>query len=286
MRSKNQEDISINAFELLNNCSAWVLARHIWLVDNMRSILTGETPPSNVDLPAFNTKTQLKSMQLPHSLLNTYIQITSKLETTWDNTIKCSHPLSGSTVFEQLNKFQHKAHEFMTLSKESNQELWHEFAMRDTLTGAWTRLRLNSCLNDELERTHRYNTPCSIALLDQNDFKSINDKYGHIVGDRILSETAAFIQKKLRPNDQLFRYGGDEWLVLMPSTNLENAQKSIARVCRNYAKNSFKIDQDNLLHCSFSYGIATSDKCENAIDWINTADNQLYLKKLQSIKIT
>jgi diguanylate cyclase (GGDEF)-like protein len=272
---------SINdTFELLNICSTWILVRHQWLIDNMRSILTGENPPKLDDLIELNA-VYSRNLALPKSLFNSFISAKSLLEASWAKVIKASHPMSGLTVFEQLNQYQQVAHQFMKQSKDANQQLWHEFSTRDTLTGALTRLTLNTCLSETLEHARRNKRPCAVVLLDQNNFKHINDEYGHLVGDQVLALTAEMLQKNLRQDDKLFRYGGDEWLILMPDTDRFNAKIIIERIQGVFTTHVFKANNDRTFFSNFSYGIAESDGYD-AIDLLITdADYQLYAKKLK-----
>lgn len=273
-------DFNNDTYQLLTFCSSWILVRQQWLVDNMRSILTGENTPRLDNMLEFDN-TILSGLKLPKNLLNCFLTTKLTLENSWHNTIKASHPLSGLTLLEQLNQYQQMSHQFMTDSKEANQRLWYEFTAHDSLTGAWTRLTLNRCLMDELARTKRYKTPSVIALLDQNNFKSINDHYGHLIGDYVLAFTAELIQQNLRPVDKLFRYGGDEWLIVMPNTKKMQALTTIDRIQHICADHQFKSNLDEPFSSNFSYGIAESNGHNTLKEWIADADYQLYAKKLK-----
>jgi diguanylate cyclase (GGDEF)-like protein len=273
-------DFNNDTFQLLTFCSSWILVRQQWLVDNMRSILTGENTPRLDNMLEFND-TILSGLKLPKNLLNCFDATKSTLENSWHNIIKASHPLSGLTLFEQLNQYQQMSHQFMIDSKEANQRLWYEFTAHDSLTGARTRLTLNRCLADELARTKRYKTPSVIALLDQKNFKSVNDRYGHLIGDYVLAFTAELIQQNLRPIDKLFRYGGDEWLIVMPNTKEMEALITIDRIQRICTDHQFKSNLDESFSSNFSYGVAESNGHNTIKEWLAAADYQLYAKKLK-----
>lgn len=274
----SQEDIASNTMNLLSATSTWVLVRHQWLITKMRSILTGEISPSLCDLYQFDELTS-HDLNLPETLHASFVNIKQRLESAWNNAINAHHPLSGLSIFDQLNQFQLQAHLFMQESKEINQELWREFTMRDPLTGALTRLTLKSNLAREIQRNKRHHNNCSIVLIDQNKFKKINDEWGHNVGDRVLMNTALVIQNNLRSGDKLFRYGGDEWLILMPNTNQEEAKTMLERIQKISDNFQHTTNNQIIFHSSFQYGLAECSPYDNVDDWIAAADNDLYLAK-------
>lgn len=278
MGDYQEEDIVSNALELLSATSTWLLVRHQWLINTMRCVLTGENTQPLAELYNFD-KLVPKDLDMPEQLVDRFTEIRTSLEDIWLETTKASHPMSGLTIFEQLNKYQTLAHEFMLASTDANQKLIHEFAMRDPLTGARTKLTLATCLERELSRSKRYMSPCTIALLDQDNFKSINDRWGHVIGDQVISQTAEIINSNLRPTDKLFRFGGDEWLILMPSTSKDKANQAIERMHEIYTSHTFKSKDGEPFSISFSYGIAESSHHKKAEEWIAKADSQLYQNK-------
>ncbi|MFW5432642.1 MAG: GGDEF domain-containing protein [Methylophilaceae bacterium] len=278
MPQHNEEDIASNALELLSTTSTWLLVRHQWLIDNMRCLLTGEPAPALTTLKEFDDSIP-KLLKLPDNLMANFTEVKSSLEKSWLEVTKATHPMSGLTVFEQLNNFQTLANSFMQTSKEANQKLLHEFAMRDSLTGAWTRLTLNSNLSKELCNSTQDQEPCSIALLDQDSFKVINDRWGHVAGDQALAKTAEIIQNNLRPTDKLFRFGGDEWLLLMPATSEALANTILKRVQAACSTHEFKSNNNESFFSTFSYGIAESNGTLTPLEWVTNADKQLYKDK-------
>lgn len=100
----------------------------------------------------------------------------------------------------------------------------HQMAHTDALTGLINRRSMQAKLEAELERARRYNRPFAVIVADLDHFKRINDSYGHAVGDQVLREGAQRLSQQLRTNDQLSRWGGEEFLVLAPETDLAHAQ--------------------------------------------------------------
>lgn len=274
----SEEDIASNTMNLLSATNTWILVRHQWLITKMRSILTGENSPPLSNLYQFDALTP-QNLNLPENLHTSFVNIIWRLEQAWDDAVKAHHPLSGLSIFDQLNLFQLQAHSFMQESKELNQELWHDFTMRDPLTGALTRLTLKSSLLLELNRNQRHQRTCTIALIDHNKFKKINDEWGHHVGDQVLMNTASMIQNNLRFSDKLFRYGGDEWLILMPDTNPQEAKLMLQRIQKTSENFPHKINNQLKFHSSFHYGLAECSPYTNVDDWVAAADNDLYVAK-------
>jgi diguanylate cyclase (GGDEF)-like protein len=133
----------------------------------------------------------------------------------------------------------------------------------------------------EIARFKRYQEPCTIAILDHDEFKQVNDTHGHIAGDKVLATTSEIIKGNLRANDKLFRYGGDEWLIIMPATTLDMAEASLSRIQSLLGQHIFKSDRHEAFYANISYGLAS---CTLEIDpesWIANADGQLYAKRLK-----
>ena len=114
-----EENIASNAMDLLAATSTWILVRHQWLITKMRSILTGEGAPPTDDLYQFE-HAFISNLHLPDNLLQSFTLLKHQLESVWHETVKIHHPLSGQTIFEQLNAYQQQAHAFMHETKKFN----------------------------------------------------------------------------------------------------------------------------------------------------------------------
>jgi len=278
MHVYHEEDTANQALEILSATDTWLLARHQWLIDTMRCILTGENPQPTDKLATFDYMIP-KHVKLSENLMQNFVEIKDALESQWLQATDAIHPMSGLTVFEQLNSYQSSAHDFMLAAKKAHQKLLEEFAMRDSLTGTKTRLTMDASLTEALERANTSGRPCTITLIDQNAFKAINDRWGHVIGDEVLIQTADIIQNNLRMTDKLFRLGGDEWLVLMPKTSKAQTEKVMQRTLAIYSAHPFKADDNTDFSATFSYGIAESSEGLTVKAWLTNADKHLYANK-------
>jgi diguanylate cyclase (GGDEF)-like protein len=117
-----------------------------------------------------------------------------------------------------------------------NEQRYREMSITDSLTKLYNSRHFFRQLKQEVERTERYGQPLSLILLDIDNFKSYNDTYGHMEGDRVLATLAAVIRKNLRTSDTGFRYGGEEFTVLLPQTELESALAAAERLRESFAE--------------------------------------------------
>ncbi|NCB00069.1 MAG: GGDEF domain-containing protein, partial [Clostridia bacterium] len=131
-----------------------------------------------------------------------------------------------------------------------------------------------AALTDEIKRSRRMNDPLSILIMDLDDFKSINDTYGHLVGDHVIRQTAAIIRQTVRITDQVGRYGGEEFIVIMPDTDLAAASVVAARVRQALEQADF----DHSFKVTVSGGISQF-QLESIDELIRQTDSKLYLAK-------
>lgn len=117
----------------------------------------------------------------------------------------------------------------------------HRLAINDSLTGLNNRRYFDKVLPQEYERARRDGLPFSLIMLDVDNFKQFNDTYGHHLGDRILATIGRVLRKTLRTIDFAFRYGGEEFVVILPETNLENAHKVAERIRQRVMTESRKL---------------------------------------------
>ncbi len=161
---------------------------------------------------------------------------------------------------------------------QAREEL-RERASKDLLTMLPNRTAVFSELERELSRCHRDHRTVGIILLDIDHFKKINDTYGHFAGDAVLRETAARLRNNMRPYDHIGRYGGEEFLVVLPNCDLEQAAMQAERLRAKLNASSMIVDGAEL-HVSASFGVTVSDGSERSPDlFVRVADEALYKAK-------
>jgi diguanylate cyclase len=153
-----------------------------------------------------------------------------------------------------------------------------ETVRMDQLTGVLNRRGLDEAMVREMARAQRGGGQLSVALLDIDNFKSLNDTYGHNVGDTALQHLAKVIQTTMRPTDVVSRFGGEEFVILLPDTDLEAAVSTVKRLQRALTKQFFMGNNERLL-ITFSAGVALLKNDETEATVIHRADQSMYLAK-------
>ena len=149
----------------------------------------------------------------------------------------------------------------------------------DGLTQAFNRKHWEECLAKEFSRARRYKHDLALLMLDLDHFKLLNDTFGHQGGDLVLIETAKKIDKLLRMGDLFGRYGGEEFAVILPNTDLEGAEEVAERIRQSIAKNTIDYNQKTI-SVTASIGVAIIDSNDTRYeDLISNADLALYQAK-------
>ena len=151
---------------------------------------------------------------------------------------------------------------------------------RDALTGAYVRAEMLPDLSEWRAMAQRGVQPCCIVFMDVDHLKQINDTYGHPLGDEVLAGAVRHLAKYLRPYDKVFRYGGDEFLISLPGTDLATGQAVISRVREGLASSSLAACPDGTaLKVTASFGLALLDPEVSVEESIERADQALMLAK-------
>lgn len=171
--------------------------------------------------------------------------------------------------------------EALSDGKDSN-DLYEEalhLATVDDLTGLYNRRYFMMRLHEEIQRGVRFGTSFGLLFLDLDDFKSINDVYGHPLGDQVLREFSILLQKELRSVDVISRYGGEEFAVLLPECDGTTARLAAIRLQKTVEAQNFTSQQ---LHLTVSIGVAVFPEHGNQAELLlNNVDKALYQAKKQ-----
>ncbi len=155
-------------------------------------------------------------------------------------------------------------------------------ALTDVITGIPNRRSFDTRLNEEILRSSRYNHSFGLIAIDIDHFKKVNDTYGHPVGDRFLFEFAKCIQLEVRDTDFVARTGGDEFAIILPESNLENAKQLANRLENLIATCDYQLPDTRVSNHTASFGIAIyPDQADNAEKLLKFADQALYFFKRQ-----
>ncbi len=167
-----------------------------------------------------------------------------------------------------------EVHKFELMNVQFQKQL-EERANRDFLTGTLNRHRFTELYDYEVSSARRYKRPLSVAMIDIDDFKHINDAYGHKVGDEALIALSALLKAQLRAADLIGRFGGDEFVVAMPETDLSQAQTTFKRIRHALAE----FNQSKQLPCKLTISIGISSSNSGYESLMERADEAMYQSK-------
>ncbi len=151
----------------------------------------------------------------------------------------------------------------------------------DALTGVLNRRGLEQALDRELARFRRYGEDLSVVMFDLDRFKGINDLYGHIAGDKFLIRIAELVARRLRETDVIGRFGGEEFVLLLPHTRLADSVRLLEDSCRSIREHSGWLPQDDQVRATASFGVACTNGRHSvtAEELLREADAAVYLAK-------
>ncbi|MBI5783953.1 MAG: diguanylate cyclase [Rhodocyclales bacterium] len=191
-------------------------------------------------------------------------------------TVQLAAQRSRDELLEMRARVQEAEQEVARLQDELAQT--SEMVRHDTLTGALNRKGMDEAIEREVGRARRRNSAMCVAMLDIDNFKRINDSFGHDVGDQALVHLAQVVRETLRPQDTLARYGGEEFVIILADTALDDAVNAMVRVQRELTRKFFMHRNEKLL-ITFSCGVAELGAEEAPPGAIKRADQAMYLAK-------
>ena len=148
----------------------------------------------------------------------------------------------------------------------------------DPLTKCYNKKGIELLTEKFLEEFLRYGFPLSVMMLDIDFFKKVNDKYGHLAGDYVLKEVANIIKNTIRKSDFCGRFGGEEFIIVLPNTKLSGAMRLAERIRENIQNHQF-IFNNQKINITISIGITTASKSDSLFSLIQRADEALYEAK-------
>lgn len=192
----------------------------------------------------------------------------------------CDKNSKGAAIFSSTKINFNNKHAFLiglfdiTEQKEAA-ENFRNIAIKDNLTGLFNRYYFDLRAQDEIAISDRYGEPLTMMMLDLDHFKNINDTWGHPAGDEVLKKTAEMLSSVIRKSDYVFRVGGEEFVVLMPKTDVKNAMAVAEKIRKAIENTEYNIEEN----VTISIGVSQKEKSEMLDSWYSRTDKALYYAK-------
>ena len=185
------------------------------------------------------------------------------------------NPLAPLDYDNFANALERLRLEIFALERELENSLFNH----DSLTGAITRFGILPTLREQQELVRRHTQLCYIAMMDLDNFKAVNDLHGHAAGDTVLAASVRYLIKHLRPYDKVFRYGGEEFLLCMPYTELTSGHERVRELNEGLAAMEIDIHKEEPIRITASFGLALLDPDVPVEKSIDRADKALFAAK-------
>ncbi|PHR59538.1 MAG: hypothetical protein COA44_00930 [Arcobacter sp.] len=197
-----------------------------------------------------------------------------------EDILKCKKKDGSFFYVQEYSEFEYdenlqKLGHLIFMQDVSQSMALEKASLTDTLTGLYNRMYFDKISKHRLSAFDRYEDVSSLILCDIDDFKAINDKYGHLQGDKVLQEISAIVSAVIRESDTLARWGGEEFAILLPNTNLDKAVVTAQKICDTIYKNDFALNEE----ITSSFGVSVTRKNDNQMTWFLRADKALYQAK-------
>lgn len=286
MSDKLEPRLPLNTLRALGELGTALTNHNIWTKAIHRTLICGGQPESkNMCKSAHhlcqfgqwyygNVDATLKEMELFSVIGELHVSLHEKARDLL--LIKVQH-LEISP--QQYDDFMNSVHSFRMAIQDLELEIINKACSIDQLTGVWNRYAMYHKLAHEHERLRRHGNPCVIALLDFDHFKEINDDYGHLAGDKVLKTSMQFITENIRSSDMIFRYGGEEFLLVLPEANLSEATELMDRL-RTDLKQLAVNYKDQIIQFTVSVGLAAMSADIDMHDTIELADHAMFNAKM------
>lgn len=214
-------------------------------------------------------------LQLKSVVVHNIDQIRAGVEDFMESTTTRQSAIEGrnNDLLEKISDMEKETEVLQQSLSENREKL-----LFDSLTGVGSRLAYDENLEQELARWQRYGTSFSYVILDIDHFKNINDKYGHSAGDKALKITAHMMLSQIRKSDSIFRIGGEEFVLILPNTNIEQAGPLVKKLRDAIASSNIHCKQERVV-LTLSAGLTEPKEGDNIITLYERADSALYRAK-------
>ncbi|GIX41745.1 MAG: hypothetical protein KatS3mg129_1478 [Leptospiraceae bacterium] len=211
------------------------------------------------------------------------IYITLKQNSLWKGKIKFKtkeHFFWGDTIIESIYDNKNHLIGYQYIINDITDKLaLQELAIRDPLTKVYNRLRISELIQYEIEKAQRYNKTFSLIMIDIDDFKQINDTFGHNFGDVVLKEFTNVLVNSVRKIDIVGRWGGEEFIILLPETKIDKSLNVAKRIKENLLYKSVSYNNIILPINTASFGLTEYTSGDNLISLVEKVDQTLYISK-------
>lgn len=162
---------------------------------------------------------------------------------------------------------------------QKSERMYKELSITDALTQLYNSRYFYSKLEEEIYRSVRYKHPLSLLLIDIDDFKALNDRYGHLEGDKVLSMSGTIIKDCLRKTDSAYRYGGEEFTVILPGIGFKAAVNAAERIRKQISAQEFLTSTNETVKITVSVGACQFEPGEEMRDFVKRVDKAMYVAK-------
>ena len=257
-----------------------------WLQRWHRSVVCGENPDKDIVAPDPHLETEFgrwldgrdKSGVLAQPAF-AELEVSFKDMHEFARMLILLHRQGKEIPVVEYDIFMERVNSFVGLLRRMQDAFRKAVSELDPLTGLHNRQIMLRELTTEYERSVRSGTPCAVILADLDHFKRVNDDYGHAAGDKVLSTVAGRFLSHLRPYDFIYRYGGEEFLILLPNTNTGTAISVLERLRHELADSAIVIDGDVKLAVTASFGLTMISGAFSLNETLEHADQALYQSK-------
>lgn len=300
-RADNIADLFVSSFGALDHAIDFDLAAAVMIEQNLDLyVVTREGAGSLVGSPLIDSLRRTLETMIPVSFAATDVVVKAErsilprrsagdsLDYSTYASISIEHRSSGVLLVYRGEPFDEHDRQIVEIFAAQVSlligQLWAReqiqgLADTDDLTGIANKRHFRRQLPQEMERARVYSLPLSLLMFDVDDFKEINDSFGHTVGDVVLSELCGAVRETLRPPDLFARFGGDEFAIILPHTDLRGACAAADRILQKVRKLTIPADDEGTIRCSISLGIAGYQRADTTAEIIRRADEQLYEAK-------